>query len=552
MNEAGGRRILPFEGMIPADAYIWASYREDELLQNRLLAITQGGFDPRRGYYRTVGNSSVVKSTRIVKDVKLGSHAYVKGANKLKNLTICSSSEEPTQIGEGVELVNGIIGYSCHVFYGCKAVRFVLCDHSNLTYGARLIHSDLGENTTVSCCEILNNLIFPAHEQHHNNSFLTASLVLGQSNIAAGATIGSNHNSRSNDGEVRAGRGFWPGLCSSLKHSSRFASFTLLRRDDYPAELDIPLPFSLVLNNLTEGRLEILPAFWWLSDMYALERNSWKFTARDKRFRKIQNIEYEPLAPDSIEEIFTALGLLETWTLRSARRSGIEIKDGNEKSLLLEDDSDLSFEVFGEKIERSSRPVLILKCRKAYRAYAKMVLHYAVKNLLDYIDSSSVSNLKEIHLALGGRRETEWTNMGGQLVLDADLRTLLDNIRSGRFASWESIHAAYGVLWAEYPRNKQRHAYGSLLSLLGVGELTPAVWKSALDDAMKIQEYIRDAVRDSRRKDYENPFRRMTFRNDEEMAAVIGNIDDNVFVREVAHRTEVYRKRIGKARSLVL
>jgi len=31
---------------------------------------------------------------------------------------------------------------------------------------------------------------------------------MGQSNMAAGATIGSNHNSRSADGELVAARGF--------------------------------------------------------------------------------------------------------------------------------------------------------------------------------------------------------------------------------------------------------------------------------------------------------------------------------------------------------
>ena len=97
-----------------------------------------------------------------MKDVKIGAHCYIKGSNKLKNLTINSSEAEPTQIGEGVELVNGIIGYGCHIFYGCKAVRFMLGDNSNLKYGARLINSFLGDNSTISCCEVLNNLIFPA------------------------------------------------------------------------------------------------------------------------------------------------------------------------------------------------------------------------------------------------------------------------------------------------------------------------------------------------------------------------------------------------------
>ena len=188
------------------------------------------------------GDRTVVKNCKIIKDVKIGTDAYLKGANKLKNLTINSSAEAMTQIGEGCELVNGIIDYGCRLFYGVKAVRFFMASHSQLKYGARLINSYLGNNSTISCCEVLNSLIFPAHEQHHNNSFLCAALLQGQTNMAAGATIGSNHNSRGADGEIIAGRGFWPGLCVSLKHNSKFASFAILAKGDYPTELNIQIP----------------------------------------------------------------------------------------------------------------------------------------------------------------------------------------------------------------------------------------------------------------------------------------------------------------------
>ena len=30
MNEAGGRAVMPFDGMTPADAYLWAKYRDDD------------------------------------------------------------------------------------------------------------------------------------------------------------------------------------------------------------------------------------------------------------------------------------------------------------------------------------------------------------------------------------------------------------------------------------------------------------------------------------------------------------------------------------------
>lgn len=233
-----------------------------------------------------IGDRTVIKNCKIIKDVWIGTDAYLKGANKLKNLTICSSSEASSQIGEGCEIVNGIIGVGCRIFYGVKAVRFIMASHSQLKYGARLINSYLGNNATISCCEVLNSLIFPAHEQHHNNSFLCAALILGQSNIAAGATIGSNHNSRSADGELIAGRGFWPGLCVSLKHNSKFASYTILAKGDYQVELNIPVPFSLVSNDVSKDQLIVMPGYWFLYNMYALARNAWKYVDRDSRIEK--------------------------------------------------------------------------------------------------------------------------------------------------------------------------------------------------------------------------------------------------------------------------
>ena len=263
-NENGGRSVIPFNGMLPADAWMWSKFRDDEQLLDRFKIFTENDFKKERGFYGKIGDRTVIKNCAIIKDVWIGSDAYLKGANKLKNLTINSGPEGHSQIGEGCELVNGIIGFGCRIFYGVKAVRFIIASNSQLKYGARLINSYLGNNSTISCCEVLNSLIFPAHEQHHNNSFLCAALVMGQSNIPAGATIGSNHNSRANDGEIIAGRGFWPGLCVSLKHNSKFASFTILAKADYSFELNIPIPFSLVSVDNAKEQLVVMPAYWFM------------------------------------------------------------------------------------------------------------------------------------------------------------------------------------------------------------------------------------------------------------------------------------------------
>lgn len=169
-NENAGRAIIPFNGMLPGDAFLWSRFRDDDILQDKFKNITERIFDKQKGYYGKIGDRTVIKNCKIIKDVWIGTDAYLKGANKLKNLTIDSSAEASSQIGEGCEIVNGIIGVGCRIFYGVKAVRFIMASHSQLKYGARLINSYLGNNATISCCEVLNSLIFPAHEQHHNNS----------------------------------------------------------------------------------------------------------------------------------------------------------------------------------------------------------------------------------------------------------------------------------------------------------------------------------------------------------------------------------------------
>ena len=275
-NENDGRSILPFENMIPADAFLWSRYREDTELMQRFIELTESNNTKKLDTIGFVGHDAVIKNSTLLKDAKIGPHAYIKGAFKLKNITVLSSYEEESQIGEGVELVNGIMGYGSRIFYQAVAVRFVIGRNCQLKYGARLLNSVLGDNSTVSCCEMLNNLVFPFHEQHHNSSFLIASTVLGQSNIASGATIGSNHNSRSPDGEMYAGRGFWPGLCSDFKHNSKFASFVLVSKGSYQNELNVTYPFSLVSACTKDNTIHILPAYWFLYNMFAIARNSFR------------------------------------------------------------------------------------------------------------------------------------------------------------------------------------------------------------------------------------------------------------------------------------
>ncbi|WP_320128955.1 DUF4954 family protein [uncultured Sphaerochaeta sp.] len=538
MNEAGGRAIYPFSGIRCSDAWLWGTYRDDAALMECFSRMADNESDKSRGWYGYVGQQSVIKSCDTIKDVWVGEGSYIKGANKLKNLTLRSTLEEPVQLGEGIELVNGIIGAGSRVFYGCKAIRFVMGDNCNLKYGARLIHSILGDNSTVSCCEMLSNLVFPGHEQHHNNSFLIASLIKGQSNMAAGANIGSNHNSRGNDGELVAGRGFWPALSSTLKYDCRFASYVLIAKGNYPYEMNIPLPFSLLSANNKEDRRVLMPAYWWMYNLYALERNSYKYRKRDKRKVIRQHIETDYLAPDTAQEILLARRLLQKWVAQSWNRRACDDRtysreqlEGQGKSLLEEQSSLLAtLKVTAPSLENGSKPMEILKVREAYRSYTDMLLFYGAKSIGEWCcqQSIKVSDFQQESTEGYGT----WLNLGGQLVPEFKVEALKELLKKGLLTSWTAVHQMYETWFLSYNKDKALNGFLVLKEVLGLTVLDQETWEGLVAKVIETRSYIEEQVFKTKEKDFSNTFRESTYRSHAERDAVLGCLNDNPFVLE--------------------
>ncbi|MVZ67247.1 DUF4954 family protein [Sphingobacterium sp. DK4209] len=542
-NENGNRRVLPFDGMQAADAYLWSRNRQDKALQDRFFEMTNKCFSSDRGYYSEIGDRTVIKNSHTIKNVKIGSDAYIKGVNKLKNVTVNSTLDAYTQIGEGCELVNGIIGYGCRVFYGVKAVRFILSSYSQLKYGARLINSFLGDNSTISCCEVLNSLIFPAHEQHHNNSFLCASLIMGQSNMAAGATVGSNHNSRGADGEIVAGRGFWPGLCVSLKHNSRFASYSLIVKGDFQHEMDIRIPFSLISNDVKNDQLLIVPGYWFMYNMYALMRNTNKFLSRDKRQFKNQYFEYDILAPDTVNELFNGLQEIESAVSSALEREGLSANLTAVDWLTGDSNSDLT--IYLSNVEFSKRKVCLLKPRESYALFKKLIRYYTVCQVLEHIKPEDFESSLFGH-SLETNERVSFVNVGGQLMPNGKLDELLNDIRIGEIATWDAVHAQYHALSSEYVGDKLIHALVSLQEVTGrnASSWDAMFWNELFEEALAVKEWICDEIRKTRAKDYSNPFRMMVYNSEEEMDTVVGKLSDNSFINLQTEELRVFQEKL--------
>lgn len=543
-NENGKRAILPFVGILPADAYLWSRNRADKTFQEKLIELTDKVSDNRPGQYGQIGSNSVIRNSRLIHNVNFGSHCLVTGANRLDNLTILSNEQEPTEIREGVELINGIVGFGNHILYGVKAINFITGRNVNLKYGARFLHTFLADNSTVSCCEVLNNLLFPFHEQHHNNSFLIATTVQGQANIAAGATIGSNHNSRAPDGEIFAERGFWPGLCSNFKHNSYFGPFALLAKGNYYSELNIRLPFALVSPGEKNNEIVIYPGYWFKHNMYALARNSWKFKKRDKRVVKEQHIETDYLAPDTAEAMFKGIELLKQ-AINQAAEKPMEINEIIQK----QGEIDKELKVFFSDFIYHGK-AWVLKPAQGLHLYHQMLEYYgglAIYQILTRRQLTSVEALKthlKNDLAPFFR---EWENLGGQLVPKEEVQKLKEEIKSGKIDSWDKVHQRYNDWWQAYPTLKESHAVHSLLHLyqISIDELTLEKVRQILQTVQQVAETLSNNAFKSREKDYTNPFRKITYENNQELEAVLGKVEDNSFLIEMREEVKQLNEQIN-------
>jgi hypothetical protein len=349
--------------------------------------------------------------------------------------------------------------------------------------------------------------------------------------------LGSNHNSRAADGEMVAARGFWPGLCVSLKHNSKFASFTLVAKGDYPAELNIPLPFSLISNDVTHNKLIVMPGYWFMYNYYALARNSAKYVDRDKRTKIIQQIEYNYLAPDSVNEMFDALRLLQRFAAKAAGKNGDEasLRKEGETVLLDENVNFKKLEIYAEGFEGANRPVQIVKAKEAYFLYRELIVFYGIEQLVLFVNSHNPVSFEELLEALPALpQRAAFVNVGGQLLPALSVQTLLEQVKRDAIKSWNEVHRFYQQNGKAYAEQKLQHSFASLLEILNIKktDFTPERFASLLRQALQTKRWMTESIYDSRAKDYNSEFRKMMYDNEAEMEKVVGNLEDNVFINQ--------------------
>jgi len=172
-----------------------------------------------------------------------------------------------------------------------------------------------------------------------------------------------------------------------------------------------------------------------------------------------------------------------------------------------------------------------------------MLRWYAVRVLLTYFSDRPESSLADAAEVLAGPRCREWENLGGQVAPRERVERLVSRVKSGDLAGWDAMHEEYARMWAEYPLDRAQHAWATLVDLAGVEALERETLAREVSRFVETTRFVEEQVYLTRRKDYDNPFRKATFRGEEEMRAVLGTPESNPFVRQVRAEMDRWRAR---------
>ena len=155
---------------------------------------------------------------------------------------------------------------------------------------------------------------------------------------------------------------------------------------------------------------------------------------------------------------------------------------------------------------------------------------------MKFLEENENENFESLSALFDGERKRVWFNLGGQIMSIEDVNQLRSDIKDGTLNSWKEIHHRYNEIWKRYFMDKLRHAYLSLKHMLEIDEFTVDDWTDVLNRAIDVQNYIYEQVYVTRKKDYDNYFRRATFLNEEEMLAAGVNLTRIVLYFSSARR----------------
>ena len=248
INESGGREIPIYDHLSAQVAYILSMYRHRMKAVNVIENLISRYVDFISSSTGTVSNGVKLINCGTIRNVKIGSYAFLEGVAKLDNGSINSTAADPVKIGQGVILENFIVCSgtcindttlvsNCFVGQGCMLDKHYSAVDSVFFANCQGFHGE--------ACSIFAG---PYTVSHHKSSLLIAGLFSFM-NAGSGSNQ-SNHLYKL--GPIHQGiveRGAKTTSDSYILWPSRIGAFSLVLGRHYSHSDTTDFPFSYLIED---------------------------------------------------------------------------------------------------------------------------------------------------------------------------------------------------------------------------------------------------------------------------------------------------------------
>ncbi len=301
INENGGRNILIYDELRAQTAYVWALYRDQKVMCERLHAMVEKYANDRRSTIGRVGRGAKVISSKLIREVDIRDGVVVEGASLIECATLMSGSF----VGVDVKLREVIVAEDAKVDTGATLERCFVGERSIVASMFSGIDSLFFASSHLENGEAASIFAGPCTVSHHKSSLLIAGLF-SFFNAGSGSNQ-SNHLFKC--GAVHQAihpRGCKFASGAYIMAPAREGAFTMVKGSHSKHHDTEAFPFSYLIED--GGRSMLMPGANLVS--YGTKRDIEKWRLRDKRSRCRDVINYEEHNPYLVGAMVRAVNTL--------------------------------------------------------------------------------------------------------------------------------------------------------------------------------------------------------------------------------------------------
>ena len=422
--ETGGREIKICDFLSAQIAHVYVMYRDRTQTIAKLDGLVDAYAESVRSSVGRIGNNSMIVSTRMINNTKIGPYSRIVGASRLNNVSINSRKEAPTFIGNGVIIKDSIIStncevydnaliYNCFIGQGCEIGEQFSAEQSLFFANCIGLHGE--------ACAIFAG---PYTVTHHKNTLLIAGMYSFMN--AGSGTNFSNHMYKL--GPIHQGileRGIKTASDSYVKWPAKVGPFTVVMGRHYHNSDTSNFPFSYLIEKNDESVL--VPGVNLRS--VGTVRDAQKWPKRDRRTDPdlLDSINFNLLSPFTINRVIKGKEILQT----------LKELSGNTSSY---------YAYSSTRINNSSM-------QTGLTLYEIAIIKFLGNSIISRLENRDCSTNEKMVESLKPETnigDDDWIDVSGLIAPKNEIRKVFQHIDDGTYNTFHKINEAFKDIHSNY------------------------------------------------------------------------------------------------------